>query len=637
MNILKKIVAVGTILGMVAGTSPVFAVTAEELLAQIQQLQAQLNELLAQYQQLTGQTAGVPSACVGITFTRDLYQGMSGDDVKCLQALLEVSPQTGYFGPLTYEAVVKFQEKYASEILAPLGLTAGTGYVGPKTRAKLNELLAPVTPPTPPTPPVTPPTTPTPTPTPGVEGVLSAALQPTPANVTVYPGEQNKAVAAFKVTAVGSPIKIERVDFVLSVSSGARPYKCLNYISLFDGENAIKGTPITKDTVLDAGTGSYYVRLTGVDYTVPEGTASGKVLTVKVSAVPTYPDDCAGDDVTLSIPATGIRGVDGAGLQQYAGGVTRTFSLASAATSGNLVSSLASDTPKAGVAIISATAPTTEVELLKFNVKWENLGGTVNTVVIALATDASDLSNVQAVNLYDESGNLLSTQSASTSVTFSNLGLSLAKDTSAKLIVKAVVENDFPEGNYLRATVDSVSGEDENEVADSDPTDRAGNNIYIYKVAPEVSLQSAGVNKVAKNAYEVTLTLKVVAKGGDVYLKKGTDSDDWLEVTAPSSATTTDYALHFAGVTASGSYEEVSTGTPAVYLFKVAKDQTANIVLKVRIDPQTDNGSGYYTVKVNKIEWDKVLVPDPSQDWTPSAHWALKELKLENISIVHET
>ena len=159
MSLKSKIIALGTVLVMVLGlTAPAGAQTVEELQAQIAALQEQLNALLSQLAELQGEEAPsgeVPAACEGISFSRNLYLGITGDDVKCLQALLNTdsetkvadsgygSPgnETTYFGSLTKAAVVKFQEKYADEVLAPWGLTSGTGYVGSTTRAKLNELL----------------------------------------------------------------------------------------------------------------------------------------------------------------------------------------------------------------------------------------------------------------------------------------------------------------------------------------------------------------------------------------------------------------------------------------------------------------------------------------------------------------
>lgn len=91
----------------------------------------------------------------GFSFKKDLMQGDTDPDVKELQKLLNNAPdtlvsssgvgsagqETTYFGPATKAAVIKFQEKYSSEILVPAGLSAGTGLVGLKTRTKLNLLL----------------------------------------------------------------------------------------------------------------------------------------------------------------------------------------------------------------------------------------------------------------------------------------------------------------------------------------------------------------------------------------------------------------------------------------------------------------------------------------------------------------
>ncbi len=88
-----------------------------------------------------------PGQAIKLEILRNLAVGTTGDDVKAMQELLlkeGVYPEgliTGFFGNLTKQAVVRFQEKYAADILSPVGLAKGSGFIGPSTRKKINELL----------------------------------------------------------------------------------------------------------------------------------------------------------------------------------------------------------------------------------------------------------------------------------------------------------------------------------------------------------------------------------------------------------------------------------------------------------------------------------------------------------------
>lgn len=88
-------------------------------------------------------------------FTKQLKPSQTDPDIKRLQIFLNSDPdikvsnfgegspgkETNFFGLLTKKAVIKFQEKYAKDVLTPWGLKKGTGVVGKTTLIKINELI----------------------------------------------------------------------------------------------------------------------------------------------------------------------------------------------------------------------------------------------------------------------------------------------------------------------------------------------------------------------------------------------------------------------------------------------------------------------------------------------------------------
>jgi peptidoglycan hydrolase-like protein with peptidoglycan-binding domain len=121
--------------------------TKEELLDKISELDSLLSQLSDQVTKIEMEEEVETVLCQ--SFDENLYFGLTNNsDVSCLQQFLRtqegIYPEglvTGNFYTLTQQAVIRFQEKYREDVLEPYGLEKGTGFVGPSTREKLNELL----------------------------------------------------------------------------------------------------------------------------------------------------------------------------------------------------------------------------------------------------------------------------------------------------------------------------------------------------------------------------------------------------------------------------------------------------------------------------------------------------------------
>lgn len=84
------------------------------------------------------------------TISSNLRLGSNSEEVRCLQELLNESgftiassgpgspgKESTYFGRKTFDAIKRFQEANAAEVLHPAGLRSGNGFVGPRTRERL--------------------------------------------------------------------------------------------------------------------------------------------------------------------------------------------------------------------------------------------------------------------------------------------------------------------------------------------------------------------------------------------------------------------------------------------------------------------------------------------------------------------
>lgn len=268
----KNVAAVLLSVAIVLGVTFSFATPAKA--QTLESLQAQIQALLAQIAALQGGTTGGTSGAACTTFTRNHSQGNTGGEVMAIQKFLNSmsdtrvaasgagSPgnETSYFGPATRAAVVKFQNKYAADILTPVGLSAGTGYWGASTRAKANALCAS-------TPPGTPPGT-TPPPTTGGNLIIGAGAQP--ANSLAVMGAARVPFTTFTLTnTTGSAVTVSGITVERTGLA-----KDTNFASVVLIDSA--GNQIGNSKVL----GSTHQAIIGDTFTI----AAGATMTYTVAA-----------------------------------------------------------------------------------------------------------------------------------------------------------------------------------------------------------------------------------------------------------------------------------------------------------------------------------------------------------------
>ncbi|HAN62026.1 MAG: Cell wall surface anchored protein [Candidatus Azambacteria bacterium GW2011_GWE1_42_9] len=245
------LIAVGVAMALVLSLSLVVpkagAVTIEELLAQIQALQAQLTTLQG------SSSSGTATAC---TFTRSLFLGVRDAQVKCLQQYLNgagytvaasgagsVGSETTFFGPATKAAVAKWQ---AANAVSP-----AAGYFGAISRAKYSAVASV---------PGTPGIPGTPAPVPAAGGLSVGLSVTTPASRSIVVGAANMPFGKWTFTAGSGAVTVNTLKFTRSGISA-------------DAE-------VSNAELYDVATGEYIAQYTGLGSGVLTFANSGGLFTV---------------------------------------------------------------------------------------------------------------------------------------------------------------------------------------------------------------------------------------------------------------------------------------------------------------------------------------------------------------------
>jgi len=654
----KKLIAIA-LAGIFA-----FGVIAPAKAVTIEELQAQIAALLAQITALQAQIAGQTTTGM-ICFNTDLSKGMTANDVKNLQIVLNKnastqvassgagSPgnETTYFGSLTYAAVKNFQ--------ASKGII-NTGYVGPLTRAALNTLYCVA---------VTPVTTypagctsavgfssttgdpcstvvtypagctsavgfssttglscaGTTTTTVGPSyGTLSVVSYPVSNPQTTWYGANTYEVVAGQYKATGSDITVKKVAVkITSDTATAFPWQAFTTISVWDGSTKLAELPVTSANAIETTFAQVYTfNISGFNWVIPSG--QQKVLTVKMTTVPNPPTAVTTASFWKMELLTDVVYSDTAGV---------TYSLASGSAipldnvtltssqAATLTVTSATDNPLAGN-VIGSTSATSKVDVLKFNIKAENVNSTLTSGTIKVATDGTTVTNAYVTSLELWDGFTMVAAAAPSGWASSHVGTStwtgfslpISAGTTKTLTVKAVLAqlptsytNDGT--GYLKIiTGPTLTGIDANSNVVSNASTVTGNNMYPFLVAPAFAYVSKSVSIRGTNSTtnpqdigDTTITFSVTANGGDIYIPEKSNTSVLVgmsETLTGGTATTTTSTTWTCN---SPAVEDSSLGDND-YLWRITSGSTANCTFSTLVT-NTAGTAGYFRVALGGVKW----------------------------------
>jgi peptidoglycan hydrolase-like protein with peptidoglycan-binding domain len=592
----------------------------------IAQLQAQIAALMAQLQAMQG-----GSASVGATFNTDLTIGSSGADVTALQNWLISkgfsipAGATGYFGSQTQAAVAAWQTS--------AGITPAAGYFGPKSRAAVNAMAS-----TGGT--STGGTTTTGTTggtsgvitTPGKEGVLTVTAGPL-SNTVANVGQTMVPILTIRAQAQNSDIDVQRVTVDLGTNTAIynKIYSNLYVVDNATG-NVLASTPLNGSTVLQSGN-NYIATIAGFHFVVPAGTY--KDLALKADLYSSIDSSYVSGGIsavntTVSIDTNGVRGIDGAGIDQFGpttGSISQSITINKSLVDnaqGQLA--IAPSTPLANSFPVTDTinGQLLQMPLMVFNLTAQNDTLHIHQLQVTVTGNPTGNSTATATAAYLYNG---STQVGSASIntttgiaTFSNItdgtaGASVPVGTTVPFTIKTDVTG-VTAGSIALSGVVSGTGTTIYNSEDSSITitgSATGQTQTVLGKGPSFTLLSTSVtksstpinNNIATSTLSATFNIQVQAIGSNVLFGDQASATPAVvfgiykggNLTTLAVASTSSVSLPSAGVTIdtvnhSFTVPQNSTVTlPYTFLFE-GRTNVGNLV-------STDN----YAVGIEKFQW----------------------------------
>ncbi len=491
-------------------------------------------------------------------FTTNLTVGSRGASVVALQTMLVargflVMPAgvaMGYFGSLTRSALAAFQ--------ASVGISPAVGYFGPITRAYIAshpELFGAASTTTTTTTGTTCPanttctsnntgtTCPagyTCTPVGGTtsgtsngQGTLTVTQGPPGSNSNIQ-NNVDVPVYGLQLRAQLGDVRVDRIDLdVADVISGSNqienPGNFINSIKIWDGSTVVLSRNVTSaDFVQGTSSTDYYIRLAGINFTVPSGSTKNMQVTFSTAG-------SIDSNRTLT-----IRGYGASSLQYFTGSnnivnysdISNIMTVQTFQKPGNttVIVSVDQSNPLSMTNYVDINNGSQNVPLVVFSTNTTQGTSKVTQVTATIRTGLSSGTFTAGGNAAPNGGTTTFSgatvfptgahlfqgsqelqyqpvNSASTTITFNNLNLASTNGGNVYSI-KVDMPASTANGTVASGTVNSVTYQNSNGNQQTSTSTVTGNNQYFFHATPQLTLVGspsvAVVTNGATNAVQVT-------------------------------------------------------------------------------------------------------------------------------------